>query len=58
MEKTQSTDEALEQVQADLVQAEQALDEANVAGLVLTARVLSRTISDLKMRLVALEQAK
>jgi integrase len=48
-------DEVLAQQRLDLSEAEWGLEEAQAAGLVLAARHLERTITEMKMRIAALE---
>ena len=51
-----SVDELLSQLRSDLTEAESGLEEAREAGLQLAAKHLERTITDLKMRIAALEE--
>jgi len=51
-----SVDELLLQLRSDLTEAESGLEEAREAELPLAAKHLERTITDLKMRIAALEE--
>jgi integrase len=51
-----SVDEILSQLRSDLTEAESGLEEAREAGLPLAAKHVERTITDLKMRIAALEE--
>jgi integrase len=51
-----SVDELLSQLRSDLTEAESGLEEAREAGLPLAVKHLERTITDLKMRIAALEE--
>jgi len=51
-----SVDELLSQLRCDLVEAESGREEAREAGLPLAAKHLERAITELKMRLAALEE--
>ncbi len=51
-----SVDELLSQLRSDLTEAESGLEEAREAGLPLAAKHLERAITDLKMRIAALEE--
>ena len=51
-----SVDELLTSLRSDLAEAESGLEEAREAGLPLAARHLERAITDLKMRIAALEE--
>jgi len=55
MEGSLCVDEVLAQLHTDLTEAECGLEEAQAAGLVLAARHLERTITEMKMRIAALE---
>jgi hypothetical protein len=48
-------DDILAQLRADLAEAECGLEEALAAGLVLAARHLERAMTEMKMRIAALE---
>jgi hypothetical protein len=47
----------LGQLQADLAEAESALEEVHENGLIPAAKYLERTITDLKTRIAALEES-
>ena len=51
-----SVDELLSQLRSDLTEAASGLEEAREAGLPLAAKHVERTITDLKMRIAALEE--
>ena len=51
-----SVDEILSQLRSDLTEAESGLEEACEAGLRLAAKHVERAITDLKMRIAALEE--
>lgn len=57
MDGTLCVDDVLAQLHADLVEAESGLEEAREAGLLLAAKHLERTITDLKARIAALEES-
>ncbi|MGZ3645850.1 MAG: tyrosine-type recombinase/integrase [Ktedonobacteraceae bacterium] len=57
MDSSLSTDEVLGQLQADLVEAESALEEVSEHGLISAANYLERTITDLKARITAWEES-
>src|SRR5438270_7558602 len=50
-------DDVLAQLRTDLTEAECGLEETQAAGLVLAARHLERAITEMKMRIAALEVA-
>jgi len=56
MDETLAVDEVLEQLKADLAEAESALEEVGEHGLIPTAKYLERTIADLKAKITALEE--
>jgi len=56
MDGTLAVDEVLAQLQADLVEAESALEEVCAFGLIPAAKYLEHTITDLKAKIVALEE--
>lgn len=53
---TLDLDSLLAQLRTDLAEAEAGLEEAQTAGLLLAAKHLERVISEIKARLVALEE--
>ncbi|MGB8348375.1 MAG: hypothetical protein WCD86_26065 [Ktedonobacteraceae bacterium] len=55
MDGSLCVDEVLSQLRLDLAEAEDGLEEAQSAGLVLAVRHLERAIAEMKMRIVALE---
>lgn len=55
MDGSLCVDDVLAQLRTDLAEAECGLEEAKVAGLVLAARHLERAITEMKMRIAALE---
>jgi len=55
MDGSLCVDDVLAQLRTDLTEAEYGLEEAQVAGLVLAARHLERTIIEMKRRIAALE---
>lgn len=55
MDGSLCVDEVLAQFRTDLTEAECGLEEAQAAGLVLAARHLERTVTEMKMRIAALE---
>jgi integrase/recombinase XerD len=55
MDGSLCVDDVLTQLRTDLAEAECGLEEALVAGLVLAARHLERAITEMKMRIAALE---
>lgn len=55
MDGTLCVDDVLAQLRTDLAEAECGLEEAQAAGLVLATRHLERAITDMNMRIVALE---
>lgn len=57
MDGSLCVDDVLSQQRLDLAEAECGLEEAQGAGLVLAARHLERAITDMKMRIAALEVA-
>jgi integrase len=57
MDGTLAVDEVLGQLQADLTEAESALEEVREQGLIPAAKYLERAIADLKARIAALEEA-
>lgn len=56
MDGTLAVDEVLEYLQADLDEAESALEEVHESGLIPAAKYLERTITDLKNRIAAWEE--
>jgi integrase/recombinase XerD len=56
MDSRLSIEELLTGLRADLAEAESGLEEAREAGLPLASRHLERTMTDLKMRIAALEE--
>jgi len=56
MDGTLCVDDVLAQLHTDLAEAESGLEEAREAGLLLAAKHLERTITDLKARIAALEE--
>jgi hypothetical protein len=56
MDGTLVVDEVLTHLRADLVEAENALDEVREYGLIPAAKYLERTITDLKAKIAALEE--
>jgi integrase/recombinase XerD len=56
MDSTLCVDDVLAQLHTDLAEAESGLEEAREAGLLLAAKHLERTITDLKARIAALEE--
>ncbi len=57
MDGTLCVDDVLAQLHTDLAEAESGLEEAREAGLLLAAKHLERTITDLKARVAALEES-
>jgi len=57
MDGTLAVDEVLEHLRADLTEAEIALEETRAFGLVQAFKYLERTITDLKAKIAALEEA-
>jgi len=57
MDGTLAVDEVLGQLQADLAEAESALEEVQENGLIPAAKYLERTITDLKTRIAAWEES-
>jgi integrase len=57
MDGTLCVDDVLAQLYTDLAEAESGLEEARDAGLVLAAKHLERTMTELKARIAALEEA-
>jgi integrase/recombinase XerD len=55
MDGSLCVDDVLTQLRTDLAEAECGLEEAQAAGLVLAARHLERAITEMKMRITALE---
>ncbi len=57
MDGSLCVEDVLAQLRTDLTEAECGLEEAQVAGLVLAARHLERAMTEMKMRIAALEVA-
>lgn len=56
MDGSLCVDDVLASLRADLAEAESGLEEAREAGLILAAKHLERAISEIKARILALEE--